>query len=50
MGLRLLVRFLDLDRAAQIGLQHRQALVDEFLHQLLRQAGARLELVDHNAG
>jgi hypothetical protein len=47
--LGLLVRFLDLHRRRQVGLQHRQAFVDQLLHHLLRQIGARLELVDHDA-
>ena len=48
-GPRQLVRLAHLDRGLQVGLQHRQALVDQLLHQLLRQPGARLKLIDHDA-
>mmetsp|Transcript_23212 Transcript_23212/g.54894 ORF Transcript_23212/g.54894 Transcript_23212/m.54894 type:complete len:384 (-) Transcript_23212:1573-2724(-) len=44
-----LVRFLDLDAGRQIGLQHRQAFVEQFLHDALRQRRAGLELVDDDA-
>jgi hypothetical protein len=47
--MRQLVRFLDLDAGVQVGLEHRQALVDQLLHRALRQAGPWLELVDDDA-
>ena len=46
---RVFVRFLDFHRGRQIRLQHQQAFVDQFLHNLLRQVGAGLVLVDYDA-
>ena len=44
-----LMRLAHLHRAVQVHRQHRHALGDQLVEHLLRQAGARLELVDHDA-
>jgi hypothetical protein len=47
-GLGLFVAFTDLDGAGQIGLEDRKSFGNQFLNQLLGQAGTGLELVHHD--